>query len=149
MNSTNFRVAEDIVYVGIDQIYPHPDNPRKNIKDIEEIAESMKINGVLQNLTIVPTGKEGEYYILIGNRRHAAAKIAGIKELPCKIRTNLSASEQKGIMLIENILRDDLTISEQGQAFQMMLDLGETEEGISKKQDLVKVLLIIELILLN
>lgn len=134
MNSTNFRTADDIVYVGINQIHPHPNNVRKKINDIQELTESIKLKGILQNLTIVPiNGKVGEYYILIGNRRYEAAKLAGLKELPCQIMNNLSDSEQKGIMLTENMMRDDLTISEQGQAFQMMLDLGETEETISEK----------------
>ena len=44
----------DIVYIGIDHIHTHPENPRKDLGDLTELAESMKKQGCLQNLTVVP-----------------------------------------------------------------------------------------------
>lgn len=46
--------ATKIVMLPIDNLNPHPDNPRKEIGDVSELAESIKANGVLQNLTVVP-----------------------------------------------------------------------------------------------
>ena len=43
-----------LVYIPIEQLYPHPDNPRKDLGDLTELADSIKANGVLQNLTVVP-----------------------------------------------------------------------------------------------
>lgn len=40
--------------INIEQIYPHPENPRKEIGDITELAESIKKNGIMQNLTVIP-----------------------------------------------------------------------------------------------
>lgn len=124
----------DIVYIGIDHIHTHPENPRKDLGDLTELAESMKKQGCLQNLTVVPIeGQPGEYYALIGNRRHGASKLAGLEELPCRIAEGLSRKEQLSIMLEENMQRNDLTIWEQAQGFQLMLDLGETEDTIAEK----------------
>lgn len=125
---------DGIVYIGTGHIHPHPDNPRKDLGDLTELVESVKKLGVMQNLTVIPQeGSPGEYTALIGHRRHAAAKLAGIAELPCIIKEGMSKKEQVSIMLEENMQRNDLTIFEQAQGFQMMLDLGETEEGIAEK----------------
>lgn len=123
-----------IVYIGTEHIHPHPENPRKELGELKELAESLKKNGVMQNLTVIPIdGQPGEYYALIGNRRHGAAKLAGLKELPCRIVEGMSQKEQLSTMLEENMQRNDLTIYEQAQGFQLMLDLGETEDSIAEK----------------
>lgn len=138
-----------IVSIKVENLYPHPDNPRKNIGDVSELAESARKNGIMQNLTVIPlsaldTEPEeqpeaesvsllSDFHVLIGHRRLAAAKEAGLTEVPCKIISKISRKEQVGIMLEENMQREDLTIYEQAQGFQMMLDLGETEESIAEK----------------
>lgn len=127
-------VNKNIVYIGIDHIHTHPENPRKDLGDLSELSESLKKQGCLQNLTVVPIkDKPGEYYALIGNRRHGASKLAGLKELPCRIAEGLDRKEQLSIMLEENMQRNDLTIYEQAQGFQLMLDLGDTEDQIAEK----------------
>lgn len=125
---------KEILNIGIEHIHSHPENPRKDLGDLSELAKSIKKNGIMQNLTVIPIENQpGEYYALIGNRRHSAAKLAGLKELPCRITEGLSRKEQLSIMLEENMQRNDLTIYEQAQGFQMMLDLGETEDTIAQK----------------
>ena len=116
-------------------IDPHPDNPRKDLGDLSELIESIRMNGILQNLTVVPQDDEWtRFTCLIGHRRLAASKqIAKITEVPCIIVEDLSRNEQIGIMLEENMQRNDLTIVEQAESFQMMLDLGETIETIGDK----------------
>lgn len=111
----------------------HPRNVRKTYRDIDELAESIKAKGILQNLTVVPDPDEDDtYFVVIGNRRLTAARKAGIKTAPCFV-AEMSEKEQASAMLMENMQRDDLTIYEQAQGFQMVLDLGETEEGLSEK----------------
>ena len=118
----------------IDALMHHPDNPRKCIGDIEELTDSIRKNGVMQNLTVVPAEDElGKFWVLIGNRRFEAAKKAGLDELPCRVAEGLSKIEQIGIMLEENMQRADLTIVEQAQGFQLMLDMGETVAGIAQR----------------
>lgn len=143
-----------IVMIKTELLMHHPENPRKNIGDITELAESMKKNGVMQNLTVIPAvtkdmdynpkvpvepfeedpnNDRHRYYVLIGNRRMEAAKAAGVELVPCRIVTQMPLKKQLGIMLEENMQRADLTIYEQAKGFQMMLDLGETEDTIAAK----------------
>ena len=111
-------------------LHPHPDNPRKDLGDLEELRNSIIEHGIMQNLTIVPDGQG--YKILIGHRRFAASE--GILELlPCVIAEGLTDREQVGIMLVENMQRSDLTYLEQAHGFQMMMDLGDTIETIADK----------------
>ena len=112
------------------QLHPHPDNPRKNLGDLTELADSIAEHGIMQNLTVVPD-TEG-YRILIGHRRFAASE-GVLDELPCVISEGLTDREQVGIMLVENMQRSDLTYIEQAHGFQMMLDLGDTIETITEK----------------
>lgn len=135
-----------LVFIPISKLAHHPDNPRKDLGDLTELSDSIKKNGVLQNLTVVPwfstvTGvgaddpkqqEEMGYYVVIGNRRLEASKKAGLEELPCVI-AEMSRPEQVSTMLVENMQRNDLTVYEQAQGFQMMLDLGDTVESIAEK----------------
>lgn len=127
----------DIVMIPIDKLNPHPDNPRKDLGDLSELAESIKAKGVLQNLTVVPYYSkvqkrviDGLYTILIGHRRASAAKLAGLTELPCTI-VEMSYEDQIATMLVENMQRSDLSIYEEAKGFQMMLDLGKTIQDVS------------------
>ena len=127
----------DIVMIPIDRLNPHPDNPRKDLGDLTELTESIRAKGVLQNLTVVPYYSkvqkrvmEGLYTILIGHRRAAAAKEAGLTELPCTV-VDMSYEDQIATMLVENIQRSDLTLYEEAKGFQMMLDLGKSVAEVS------------------
>ena len=124
------RMNNNIVMIKRSQLHPHPDNPRKDLGDLEELKESIRAHGVMQNLTVVPDS-EG-YKILIGHRRFAASD-GILDELPCVISEGLTDREQVGIMLVENMQRSDLTVFEQAHGFQMMLDLGDTVETIADK----------------
>lgn len=135
---------KQIVYISVDKISGHPDNPRKDLGDLEELAESIKVKGIMQNLTVVPWfssityapadngGMDGYYIVVIGHRRLSAAKLAGLTEVPCII-SNMDLREQVATMLLENMQRSDLTAYEEAQGFQMMLNLGESLDTISEK----------------
>jgi len=137
----------------------HPDNPRKDLGNLEELTLSIEEQGVLQNLSIVPktwenfwddtitemtpeeivrriNDYEDSFYVLIGNRRFEASKAAGLSEVPARIITGLTDSEQLGIMLTENMQRNDLTLPEEVYGFQRMIDLGESAEKISDQTGL-------------
>lgn len=133
--------------IPINMIYPHPDNPRKELGDLTELAESIKKDGIFQNLTVIVGGKGVEaahpgenidgFTVIIGHRRLAAAKLAGLDKVPCMM-AEMSDNEQVATMLLENMQRNDLTVYEQAQGFQMMLDLGETQATIAEKTGLSK-----------
>ncbi len=124
-----------IVNIAIDRLFPHSDNPRKDLGDLSELAASIKASGILQNLTVVPNEPENsntDFTIMIGHRRFAAAKIAGLTEMPC-IVVEMSEREQLQTMLVENMQRSDLTVYEQAQGFQMMLNMGDSVAEIAEK----------------
>lgn len=116
-----------------DKLHPHPDNPRKVIGDVSELAESIKTNGILQNLTVVPNNdKWDDFTVIIGHRRLAAAKQAGLTELPCAV-VEMTEKEQLSTMLTENMQRSDLTVYEEAKGCQLLLDLGDTVAEIAEK----------------
>lgn len=116
-----------------DKLHPHPDNPRKVIGDVSELAESIKANGILQNLTVVSNDDNwDDFTVIIGHRRLAAAKQAGLTELPCAV-VEMSEKEQLSTMLTENMQRSDLTVYEEAKGCQLLLDLGDTVAEIAEK----------------
>lgn len=117
-----------IISVNVNAILNHENNPRKDMGDLSELTQSIKKNGVLQPLTIVPY--KGMYKAVIGHRRLEAAKQAGLEEVPCEVR-DLSESEQLNVMMMENMMREALTTYEEAKGFQMMLDLGKSVEEVS------------------
>ena len=113
--------------IRVDLIEGHPDNPRKSELDVAELAESIRAEGIQQPLTVVPHigGAEGRYTCVIGHRRLAAAKKAGMAAVPAFIRT-MDRREQLRTMMTENTQRRDLTPLEQADGFkQLMLELPE------------------------
>lgn len=122
---------EYIKMIKISKLHPHPNNPRKELGDLTELAESIKKSGIMQNLTVVPYGAGDEYTVIIGHRRRAAAKLAGLTELPCVI-TEMSEREQLATMLAENMQRNDLTVLEQADGIQLMLDFGDSIEEVAE-----------------
>lgn len=119
--------------IPVDKLHPHPDNPRKVIGDVSELAESIKANGILQNLTVVPNDDNwDDFTVIIGHRRLAAAKQAGLTELPCAV-VEMTEKEQLSTMLTENMQRSDLTVYEQAKGFQMLIDLGDSVAEVVEK----------------
>lgn len=121
-----------LTQIPIEQIYPNPDNPRKDLGDLSELVEDIRKNGIMQNLTVIRDGAD-RYKALIGHRRLAAARIAGIKTVPAKVIEEMDRRDQIARMAAENMQRQDLTVWEEAECFQLMLDLGETAKSISEK----------------
>lgn len=122
--------------IAVDKLQPHPQNPRKVIGDVTELAESIKANGILQNLTVVPNNDDwddkSDFTVVIGHRRLAAAKQAGLTELPCAV-VEMTEKEQLSTMLTENMQRSDLTVYEEAKGCQLLLDLGDTVAEVAEK----------------
>lgn len=124
-----------ITHISVEKLIPHPENPRKNIGDVSELADSIRAKGVLQNLTVVPVDPADPdtcYTVIIGHRRLAAAKQAGLSSLPCVI-SDMSYQEQIETMLLENMQRNDLTVYEQAMGFQQLSMLGADVAEIADK----------------
>ncbi len=132
-----------VVNMPVECLIPHPQNPRKDLGNLEELTASIKENGIYQNLTVIPVneavpGEEPKYMVVIGHRRLEAAKRAGLQEVPCAIVRGLTETQQLQTMLLENMQRSDLTVYEQAQGFQQLLDFGMDIEDISQQSGFSK-----------
>nr|DAQ50571.1 MAG TPA: chromosome partitioning protein [Caudoviricetes sp.] len=122
-----------IVMLPAECLEHHPENPRKEIGDIAELTDSIKANGILQNLTVVPKpDDEGKYLVVIGNRRYEAGLGAGLTEFPCVI-SDMDHTKQLETMLIENMNRSDLTVYEQAKGFEQLTIAGYSVNDIAEK----------------
>ena len=153
----------EITNIACRRLHPHPDNPRKELGDLTELAASIKENGVYQNLTVIPghylnsreyiakcvdeggdaaaaaaawTPKavwSSEDYTIIIGHRRAAAAQQAGLYELPCAIVEMDEREQLQTMMIENMQRTDLTTYEQAQGFQLMLDLGDTVEQVASK----------------
>lgn len=122
--------SNEIKLINTSLIDPHPDNPRKNIGDVTDLAASIKTNGLLTPLSVVPNGER--YRVIAGHRRLAACKYAGIVAVPCFV-LQLGPLQQLEAMVTENCQREQLTVLEEADAIQGMLDLGATTAAVAHR----------------
>ena len=129
-----------VVEIKIEDLKRHPKNVRRKYEGIEELAQSIKENGIMQNLTVVPDKEEeGKYLVVIGNRRLTAAREAGLETAPCVVVEDMAEKDQIATMLMENMNRKDLTVYEEAEAMQMCFeDFGLKVEEIEEKTGLSK-----------
>lgn len=113
----------EIKILNIDDVLPNRFQPRIQFdeKAINELAESIKIHGVIQ--PIVVRKISDKYEIIAGERRYKASVLAGKKEIPAII-TTLDDKESAEIALIENIQRQNLTPIEEAISYKKILDMG-------------------------
>ena len=126
---SNYQSSE-IKLINTSLIDPHPDNPRKNIGDVTDLADSIKTNGLLSPLSVVPHGQR--YRVIAGHRRLAACKQAGTGAVPCFV-LDLDPLQQLEAMVTENCQREQLTVLEEADAIQGMLDLGATTANVAHR----------------
>ena len=126
--------GDRIEKIKIIDIEPNRNQPRRtfDMEAIEELAESIKVYGVIQ--PIIVNRKDGYYEIVAGERRWRASKKAGLTEIPCIIK-NDDERKTKEIALIENIQREDLNPIEKAKGFKQLID----EYGL-KQQELADIM---------
>jgi len=118
--------------VPLEKLRSSPFNPRIDFGNIDEMAATMNhAMEVIEPITVRPLpGVEGEWEIVVGERRFRAAKKAGRKTIPCRIR-HLSDDEAMRMQVVENLQRQDLTPAEEGKLFQQLqTKFGMTQERI-------------------
>src|SRR5262245_28729331 len=118
----------------IDSITPNPYQPRTHVDEarLQELAQSIKSNGVIQPIVVRKIG--GEFHIIAGERRWRAAKLAGLLRVPVAIR-HVEAGQEKALLemaLIENIQRENLNPIEEAQAYKRLVEQFQlTQEAIA------------------
>ena len=110
-----------IVRLNINKVEPDKDQPREifDEDELNELADSIRANGIL--IPLVVQKKDDYYEIVAGERRWRAAKIAGLKEVPCIVG---EYTEQQKVMLqlIENVQRSDLNPIEEAKTYRRLID---------------------------
>jgi ParB family chromosome partitioning protein len=119
--------------IDIDRITPNPDQPRIMIDDhkLDELASSIRTNGVLQPILVRPMG-DG-YQLVAGERRLTAAQRAGLLKVPVVVR-DIPDDRLFELALTENIQRENLNPIEEAQAYQrLIVMLGLTQEELAER----------------
>ena len=120
--SNSRETSSGVSVLSVGDIEPNKAQPRKSFDEdaIAELAESIKIHGVIQPIIVRQAG-DGFYVIVAGERRYRAAKLAGLTEVPV-IVTELTSSEAAEVALVENIQRADLNPVEVAEAYKALID---------------------------
>jgi ParB family chromosome partitioning protein len=113
-------------------IDPNPDQPRKHFDEgaLQELAASIKQNGLLQPITVQP--KDARYMIVAGERRWRAHRLLGAAKVSA-IVLDLDDRARDIAAIIENLQRVDITQLEEGRAYQRMLESGFTVDELAKR----------------
>ena len=132
------NAAKGMINIPISRLVPNPNQPRKTFfeQTIKELAESIKEQGILSPIIVMPHGDK--YEIIAGERRYKAAAVAGLKEIPALIK-KVSNGEAQIISLVENIQREDLNDVDRASALrELKANLKLTWEKIAGKLGLSK-----------
>lgn len=127
-------ISNGVFSLKLDEVYANPNQPRKifDEKSLNELASSIKINGVIMPI-VVNKDSEGKYMIIAGERRYRASKIAGQDTIPAIVK-EYDERRIKEISLIENLQREDLNPIEAATAMkQLMDDYNLTQEELSER----------------
>ena len=138
-----------VLFLPVDSILPNPDQPRTLFSqpELEELADSIQSMGILQPLTV--RRREGGWELVAGERRLRAAKLAGLREVPClSIQTDGQSSSL--LALVENLQRRDLDFWEEALALRKLIDtyhisqdeaarrVGKSQSAVANKLRLLK-----------
>lgn len=130
------RAGGNVLSVAVDRIKPNRYQPRQRFDDValQALAASVKRDGVLQPLAVRRHhAEDADYELIAGERRLRAAKLAGLREVPCHV---IDAGEEGlGILsLVENLMREDLNVLDEAEAYQQLIDVFSlTQEQIGER----------------
>lgn len=127
-------VDGSIKNIKIRDIEPNKNQPRKNFdkEKLEVLSDSIKNHGIVQPV-IVKENSNGTYMIIAGERRWRAAKMAGLKEIPCIIK-DFDSGEIMEVALIENLQRENLNPIEEAEGYKNLMDAFDlTQEDVAER----------------
>lgn len=127
--------TDSVTQLSLSKIEPNPNQPRKIFDQsaLEELAESIRLHGVITPITVRHSEKEGYYQIIAGERRWRAARLAGLKEIPAMV-LEAKESEVMELALIENLQRQDLNPIEEAEGYDLLMrQFGLTQEDVAHR----------------
>ena len=119
--------------IDIDLIEPNPEQPRTRFAEasLEELAQSIRVNGVVQPIVLRQVG--GRYQIVAGERRWRASQRAGLRKIPAVVK-EVSDEKLLELALVENIQRQELNPIEEAKAYRKLIDtIGLTQEEVAER----------------
>ena len=134
LSETAPQVSEDLKEIDIDLIEPNNLQPRTRFDEaqLEELAQSIKSNGIVQPILVRRIGGE-RYQLVAGERRWRAAQRAGLQKVPAVIR-DVPDDRMLELALIENIQREELNAIEEAHAYKRLIEtLGLTQEIVAQR----------------
>lgn len=130
------------VFIDVDLLQPNPHQPRKEFDEeaLQNLAASIKENGVIQPI-LAEGAPDGTFWIIAGERRTRAARLAGLKQVPVRMQ-KFSETKKLEVALVENIQREDLNPLEEAKAYHKLMELGnlsqeETARRVGKNRSTV------------
>ena len=125
-----------VQYISLSQLTPNPQQPRRSFDEaaLRELADSIRAYGILQPLTVRRTG-EG-YQLIAGERRMRAARIAGLREVPCLV-AQVDEQDAGMLALIENLQRRDLDCFEEAAAIARLISR-KSQSAVANKLRLLR-----------
>lgn len=141
--------SNKVLFLPVDAIVPNPEQPRRvfDHQELEELATSIQALGLLQPLTVRRVGTSWE--LVAGERRLRAAKLAGLKEVPC-LSLNIDSEQSSLLALVENLQRKDLDFLEEAMALSRLIStyhlsqeeaakrIGKSQSAVANKLRLLK-----------
>jgi ParB family chromosome partitioning protein len=128
--------AAPIRTLTLGELAPNRYQPRSDFDEsgLEELAESIRTQGVVQPIVVTPEGGDGKHTIIAGERRWRAARRAGLLEVPVVVRELDSDRQLLEMALVENLQRSDLNPVEEGEAYRSLQDsFGLSHEEIARQ----------------
>lgn len=115
------RDEQRLLPIRLGSIEPDPEQPRADIGDVSELAESIRKHGLLQPIVVEPIEDGRRYRILAGHRRYKACGEAGFETIQCIVRT-VEEHTRLELQVIENLHRKDLSPVEEARALKRLMD---------------------------
>lgn len=124
-----------VVHLSVEELSPNPHQPRKvfKVQELEELAASIRLYGILEPLLVSPSKDTQGYELIAGERRLRAAKLVGLKTVPAIIRS-AGDLEKLELSIVENVQRADLNPIERAHAYRtLMEDFNLSAEDVGRR----------------
>lgn len=115
--------GESVARLALDKIRPNRHQPRAhfNEESLRELSDSIRVHGVAQPILVSPSASPGEFELIAGERRLRAAKLAGLTEIPCVVRS-VTDRQRHELALVENLQREDLNPLEEAASIKKLME---------------------------
>jgi len=129
-----FKCSAEVYDIPQDLIIPNPNQPRKrfDFDGLEELAQSIRENGILQPITVRST-QDKKFELIAGERRLRAARLVGMTKIPALV-IDMQQKDSALFALIENLQRQDLSFFEEAEAIETLItDYKMSRDDVAKK----------------